>query len=267
MPMRGSMVPHSATPLSDQSLQLRIAALGQHDANMGVEVSMSSRLLRQAPALQSQHLVRTRPLRHVDGQPARRRLHGHLGAEDCIVERYRQIRMEVAAFHTVARMPAKADRHQRVARLATHELLALSFQPDRLAVLDIGGQLDGNPATVREESIDLCPGCRVLDVNVQRGTYVIPPGRCPARAAGTVFERLAENLVENIVAAEGIGAVAAGAEFEPRAARPMLRTTERGEGVRAGMALEALEPLLALSVDLASIIGGPLPLVRSEERR
>src|SRR4029077_20090042 len=93
-------LPGSGAPLAHQSLQFRVATLSQHDADMGVEISMASRLLRQAPALQPQHLVGTRPWRHVDGQPACRRLHSHFCAKDRIMERYRQIGMEVAAFDT-----------------------------------------------------------------------------------------------------------------------------------------------------------------------
>ena len=100
---------------SHQRFELGIAAFGQHDADMGVEIAVAAGLLGQAAPLETQHLVGARPGGNVDGHLAGRRLDGELGAEHGVLERHRQIGMEVAALDAIARVAAEADLDQRVA--------------------------------------------------------------------------------------------------------------------------------------------------------
>ena len=83
----GIREPYRTAILAHQAARIRMASAGarastlparrparQHHAHMDVKVGMAAGLHRQAPALQPQHLVRTRPCRHLDGELAGRRL-------------------------------------------------------------------------------------------------------------------------------------------------------------------------------------------------
>src|SRR5262249_44303532 len=83
-------------------LELGIALLWQHHADMDIEISMAAGLQRQAPPLEAQHLVRTRPCRHCNRQLTRRRLDGNLFAEHRIRERYGKVGMEVTPLDAIA---------------------------------------------------------------------------------------------------------------------------------------------------------------------
>src|SRR5690606_19148322 len=137
--------------------------------------------------------------------------------------------MEVAALDAVARMPAQADLHQRIARLAAEgRRLALPFQADRLAVLDIGRQLDRDLAPVREKRRHLGRGRHLLHRDVQRhvevcaarrGLLALRAGTGPRTLPGKgVAENLAEDVARRVALLAAHGTAAAELEMRPAGA-------------------------------------------------
>src|SRR4051794_35393612 len=104
--------------------------------------------------------------------------------------------MQVAALHAVARMTADVDLDQRVARLS-RSLLALTLEPDGLAVLDIGGQLDRDLAAVGEHRRHLFGGGCLLDADIQRDVQIRGLHRLTAIAAPAAATRAGEGVAKN----------------------------------------------------------------------
>ena len=171
-------------------------------------------------------------------------------------------------------MRREADLDQRVARLAAEgRLRALALQPDRLAVLDIGRQLDGDLAAVGKLRGDLGGGDHVLEADVHGDVEVgrrrhaaaaaalLAEARALPGARRSLLESVAEDLAEDVVGVE-----AGGAELEMAGARPAaLLAAEAGERVAAaGARPELLESRLARGVDLAAVEGLALLLVAED---
>ena len=117
---------------------------------------------------------------------------------------------------------------------AGRALLALALQPDRLAVLDIGRQLDGDLAAVGKHRVDACGSRHVLDADIERGVHIRRRSR-PARPSARQrppAQGVAENLAEDVVgtaAAERIGAAAAcGTRIARRPVRRCWRNAANG---------------------------------------
>src|SRR5687767_8218372 len=135
--------------------------------------------------------------------------------------------MQVAALDAVARMPAEADLHQRVAG-AARPLLALPFQADRLAVLKIGRQLDRHLPPVGEHGGDFWRGGGLLDGDVERHVDVVAGRRLAGTGAALRKTLAAEYLAEDVASAAGERIAAGAAELETRAAGTGLLAAETG---------------------------------------
>ena len=147
-------------------------------------------------------------------------------------------------------------------------MLALALQPDGLAVLDIGRQLDRHLAAVGEMRRDLGAGRGLFDRDVERGVDVGAGRRRrrpPARAAGAAKTPAPKiSLKMSVLPSNGSppGRSKNGTRSAGRAA--LARRAEPGERIAAGRALEALETLLAGRVDLATVEGAAVLLVADD---
>ena len=162
-------------------------------------------------------------------------------------------------------MPAETDLDQRIAGRAK-PLLALPFQPDRLAVLDIGRQLDRDLAPVREHGGHLRRGRGLLDCDVERHVDVAPGRRlagtaCAARAPGRCEKAWPKISLKMSPAPPPNGSAPPLRNSKRVPPRAGLLAPEAGEGIAACAAFKALEARLALAVDLAAVEGRAALLV------
>src|SRR5690606_12539932 len=125
-------------------------------------------------------------------------------------------------------------------------------------------QLHRDAPAVGKDSRDLRGGRHILDADIQRGVDITHTVRAGGAARAAARKRIAENLGEEIGAAEGIAVEAAGPKLEARATRAAARPAESGERVPMSPALETVEARLAGSVDFTAVIGLPLFLVSQD---
>src|SRR5262249_25161496 len=252
-------------PFAHQLLELGVSALGQHDAHADEEIAGAA-LCRETLALETEGAARiggrgNRELdRAVEGGDA------HFAAEHRLVKADRKLEPEIRAVAGKERMRRDLDRDQNIAVVAAGAGEPLPLEPNGLAVVEPGRDLDLDLLPGREHDPFLAALRRLRQRDGQRHRNVLAGASefllleleataAAARRPGHAAERLLQDILEAAKASAGAEAATLEAARSPGEGLETATTGTRAE------AFEALEARLALRVDLAAVESPALALL------
>src|SRR3954452_15264323 len=190
----------SRPPLRNESLQLRIGTFRQHHLQRDEFVAFTAVGTRCSLSLQTKARTGIRPLWYRHHHRAGRRGHAHLAAEHGLLERDRQIHVDIIAFAFKDAMRADLDFDERVAgRAAADPWPSLAAKPQDLSVTCTRRDRDIERGSVRKRDLLFSAINRIKEI---QGQTVLDVRAAHAKIGAALAT---ENLRKNLVVAAEIG--------------------------------------------------------------